>query len=259
MGEAAKKTKSQSYLKIVDGTTSKAKRINADGTIDQRHKNVSNKRAGVSSKVYFLNREEIELMKNAFIKNIESSCEPTNELMNRRNYALFCMGINVGLRISDLIKFKWCDIFDKHWQLKDMISIKPKKTERFNKYVTIVFNDSFKNAVQEYKNEVTRLRDLPDMEDYIFWGKMYSNVPIQEKSVCAIMKKTAEEAGIKKNVGTHSLRKTFGRNFYMENKDRAYALRMLQECFGHESPYTTLTYIGVTLEEQVNFYNSVNL
>ena len=259
MGEAAKKTKSVSNLKIVDGTTSKEKRIKADGTIDQRYNNTGNKKAGVSSKVYFLTREEIELMKNAFIKDIEESCTPTNELMNRRNYALFCMGINVGLRISDLIKFKWCDVFDKHWQVKDMISIKPKKTERFNKYVTIVFNDSFKNAVQEYKNEVTRLKDLPNMEDYIFWGRMDENSPVKEKSVCAIMKKTAEEAGIKKNVGTHSLRKTFGRNFYMENKDRAYALRMLQECFGHESPYTTLTYIGVTLEEQVNFYNSVNL
>lgn len=259
MGEAAKKTKSPSYLKIVDGTTSKAKRINADGTIDQRHKNTSNKKAGVSSKVYFLTREEIELMKNAFLKNIESSCEPTNELMNRRNYALFCMGINVGLRISDLIKLKWSDVFDKYWQVKDMLSLKPKKTERFNKYVTIVFNDSFKTAVQDYKQEVTRLKDLPELDDYIFCGKMYSNIPIKEKSVCAIIKKTAEEAGIKKNVGTHSLRKTFGRNFYMESKDRAYALRMLQECFGHESPYTTLTYIGVTLEEQVNFYNSVNL
>lgn len=259
MGEAAKKTKSPSYLKIVDGTTSKAKRINADGTIDQRHKNTSNKKAGVSSKVYFLTREEIELMKNAFLKNIESSCEPTNELMNRRNYALFCMGINVGLRISDLIKLKWSDVFDKHWQVKDMLSLKPKKTERFNKYVTIVFNDSFKTAVQEYKREVTRLKDLPELDDYIFCGKMYSNIPIKEKSVCAIIKKTAEEAGIKKNVGTHTLRKTFGRNFYMESKDRAYALRMLQECFKHTTPATTLTYIGITIDELVNFYNSVNL
>lgn len=259
MGEAAKKAKSVSYLKIVDGTTSKAKRINADGTIDQRHKNTSNKRAGVSSKVYFLTREEIELMKNAFIKNIESSSEPTNELMNRRNYALFCMGINVGLRISDLIKLKWSDVFDKHWQVKDMLSLKPKKTERFNKYVTIVFNDSFKTAVNDYKQQVVRLKDLPELDDYIFCGKMYPKIPIKEKSVCAIIKETAEEAGITKNVGTHSLRKTFGRNFYMESKDRAYALRMLQECFKHVTPSQTLTYIGITIEELVNFYNSVNL
>lgn len=259
MGEAAKKTKSASYLKIVDGNTSKSKRIKADGSVDQRYKNTGNKRAGVSSKVYFLDKEEIGLMKAAFLKNIEDSCEPTNELMHRRNYALFCMGINVGLRISDLIKFKWSDVFDKNWVVKDMISIKPKKTERFNKYVTIIFNDSFKTAVQDYREEVKRLRDLPKLDDYIFWGKMYSDEPIQEKSVCAIMKLVAEQAGIKKNVGTHTLRKTFGRNFYMETKDRAYALRMLQECFGHESPSTTLTYIGITIEELVNFYTSVNL
>lgn len=259
MGEAVKKTKRVSHLKLIDGNTNKVKRIKADGTVDQRYKNTGNRKSGVSSKVYFLNREEIEMMKSSLLKNIEESSEPTNELMNRRNYALFCMGINVGLRISDLIKLRWCDIFDKHWEVKDMISIKPKKTERFNKYVTIVFNDSFKMAVQEYKNEVTRLRDLPQLDDYIFWGKMNANSPIKEKSVCAIIKLVAEQAGIKKNVGTHSLRKTFGRNFYMESKDRAYALRMLQECFGHESASTTLTYIGITIEELVSFYNSVNL
>lgn len=234
-------------------------RINADGTIDQRHKNTSNKKAGVSSKVYFLTREEIELMKNAFLKNIESSREPTNELMNCRNYTLFCMGINVGLKIGDLIRLKWCDIYDKNWGFKDFTSIKPKKTERFNKYVTIAFNDSFKNAVEKYKNEVTRIRALPKLDDYIFSGKMYANIPIKEKSVCAIMKKTAEEAGIKKNVGTETLRKTFGRNFYMESTDRGFALGMLQECFGHGSLDSTLRYIGLTMDELIKFMNSINL
>ena len=234
-------------------------RINADGTIDQRHKNTSNKKAGVSSKVYFLNMEEIELMKNAFLRNIKSSYEPTNELMNRRNYALFCMGVNVGLKIGDLIRLKWCDIYDKYWEFKDFTNIKPKKTERFNKYITIVFNDSFKAAVQDYKNEVIRLRALPKLDDYIFSGKMYANIPIKEKSVCAIMKKTAEEAGIKKNVGAETLRKTFGRNFYMQSTDRGFALGMLQECFGHGSLDSTLRYIGFTMDELIKFMNSVNL
>lgn len=237
----------------------KSKRIKADGTIDKRYYNTGTRKKGVSTKVYFLNRDEIEMMKNELLKNIEEATTPTNELMNRRNYALFCMGINVGLRISDLIKLTWGDIFDKHWEFKEFTSIRPKKTERFNKFVTIGFNDSFKTAAIEYKNEVTRLRDLPGLDDYIFWGKMNCDKPIDERSVCAIIKKTADGAGIKKNVGTQSLPKTFGYNFYMEAKDKAYALRMLQEYFDHDTSESTLKYIGFTMEELVKFMNSVNL
>jgi len=257
MGEAAR-NKNVARLRIIDGSSTKSKRIKTDGTVDKRCYNTSNKKKG-STKVYFLTREEIDMMKSTIQKNIDGAKTPTNELMHRRNYALFCMGINVGLRISDLIKLKWGDIFDKCWEPKDIISIKPKKTERYNKYVTIAFNDNFKSAAKEYKEQATRLKDLPTLDDYIFCGKMDASSPIKETSVGNMIKKLAEDAGIKKNICTHSLRKSFGRNFYMEAKDRAYALRMLQEAFGHESPATTLTYIGVTMEELVDFYNSVNL
>lgn len=258
MGEAAR-NKSTAKLRVLDGSSTKEKRIKADGTVDKRYYNTNTRTKGTSSEVYFLDRNEIELVKNRLLYNIENATTPTNELMNRRNYALFCMGINVGLRISDLIKLTWGDIFDKRWDFKDFASLRPKKTERFNKYVTIGFNDSFKTAALEYKNNVTRLRDLPALSDYIFFGKMDYYEPIDEKHAYAIIKKNAIDAGVKKNVGTHSLRKTFGHNFYMEAKDKAYALRMLQEWFKHETPDTTLRYIGCTLDELLNFANSVNL
>lgn len=260
MGAVVRKLNNTTGLKVIDGAgNKKTKRIKADGSVDKRYNNTSTKQKGVSSKVYFLNREEIELMKQAFLNKIDKSKTPTNELMNRRNYALFCMGINIGLRISDLIKLRWCDIFDKHWNFKEFTTIQPKKTARFNKYVTIAFNDSFKDAALEYKNEVVRLRDLPKFDDYIFWGKMDTDKPVGEKNMNAMLKDTAQNAGIKKNIGTHSLRKTFGYNFFREASDRGYALKMLQEWFGHDSSDTTLRYIGFTMEELINFVNSVNL
>jgi integrase len=42
-------------------------------------------------------------------------------------------------------------------------------------------------------------------------------------------------------IGTHTLRKTFGYHFYQQTKDVA----MLQEIFNHSSPAITLKYIGV--------------
>lgn len=43
------------------------------------------------------------------------------------------------------------------------------------------------------------------------------------------------------DIGTHTMRKTFGYHFYQQTKDVA----MLQEIFNHSGPDITLRYIGV--------------
>jgi integrase len=54
-----------------------------------------------------------------------------------------------------------------------------------------------------------------------------------------ILRKVAERFHLEE-VGTHTLRKTFGYHFYQQTKDVA----MLQEIFNHSSPAITLKYIG---------------
>ncbi len=44
-----------------------------------------------------------------------------------------------------------------------------------------------------------------------------------------------------KEIGTHTLRKTFGYHFYKETKDVA----LLQNIFNHSAPSVTLRYIGI--------------
>jgi len=47
---------------------------------------------------------------------------------------------------------------------------------------------------------------------------------------------------VKENVGTHTLRKTFGYHFYKQTKDVA----MLQNILNHSVQNITLRYIGIT-------------
>lgn len=47
------------------------------------------------------------------------------------------------------------------------------------------------------------------------------------------------------NIGTHTLRKTFGYFHYKRYKDVA----LLQQLFNHASPSITLRYIGITQDE----------
>lgn len=60
----------------------------------------------------------------------------------------------------------------------------------------------------------------------------------------------AKEVGLTE-IGTHTLRKTFGYHFYQQYKDVA----VLQQIFNHSSPAVTMRYIGITqdiIDEKVD-------
>ena len=64
-----------------------------------------------------------------------------------RNYLLFTLGINTGLRISDLLKIKISDVIDEKNKIKDSIYIREKKT---GKEKIFAINKTAKDAIKEY-------------------------------------------------------------------------------------------------------------
>ena len=74
-----------------------------------------------------------------------------------------------------------------------------------------------------------------------------------------IVKEIAIEAGIKQNIGSHSLRKTFGYWRWHEAEDKTEALVMLQQTFNHSDTSTTMKYIGITDDKIENLYMAVEL
>lgn len=62
------------------------------------------------------------------------------------------------------------------------------------------------------------------------------------------MLRTAAEYVNLDDIGTHTLRKTFGYHFYKQTKDVA----MLQEIFNHSDQRTTLRYIGINQDAMNN-------
>lgn len=53
-------------------------------------------------------------------------------------------------------------------------------------------------------------------------------------------------------IGTHTLRKTFGYHYYQQTRDIA----TLQELFNHSSPSITLKYIGINQDILDNAYEN---
>lgn len=144
-----------------------------------------------------------------------------------RDYFMFYLGINTGLRISDILPLKVKDVrYGEHLDLTE------KKTSQYKK---IYLNDDLKMEIIKYT------KGMAD-DDYLFPSQKGGH--IKRVRAYEILKAAGDKAGIKE-IGTHTLRKTFGYHFYKKHKDVA----MLQRIFGHSSPSITLKYIGISQDE----------
>ena len=57
---------------------------------------------------------------------------------NFRNYGLFKVQLNTGLRISDVVKLKYDDVFEKNGNIKKHLSLTEKKQKRTDLYLSIM-------------------------------------------------------------------------------------------------------------------------
>lgn len=143
---------------------------------------------------------------------------------NERNYILFVLGINTGLRISDILKLKVKDLKSTH------VSIREKKT---GKQKRIQITPGLKRELKWY------LEGRND-EEYLIKSRNGKNKPLGRNMAYKILRKIAKQFGLEE-IGTHTLRKTFGYHFYQQTKNIA----LLMEIFNHSSETITLRYIGI--------------
>ena len=241
-------------LSVVNGKLCKKPEVkyNKDGSIDKRH---NNKVAGVSSEVYpFVTKEEIGAVINVFNKRIEEATNENQKQIAYRNKMLFLIGINLGIRASDLCYLRYNFFMNDDGTFKDSYKLQPKKTKKTGKFVTLHFNQTVKKAISDYIEEYP----IQDMNEYIFKSRK-GDGSITEKSLWKIIVDVAAEAGIERNVGSHTLRKTFGYWVWHNAEDKNKALVTLQVIYNHSSTATTAKYIGLTDDEVSSVFNSLDL
>lgn len=248
------KTDNVITLSIVGGKLTKKQEVkyNKDGSIDKRH---SNRVSGISSEVYpFVAQEDIRNVVNIFNERIKNATNDSQRQIAYRNKMLFLIGINLSLRISDLITLRWNFFLKDDMTFRNFYKIQPKKTKKTGKFVTLYFNEVVRKAILEYIEQYP----IEDMNDFLFKSRK-GNGAISERGVWRIIVDVADEAGIEYNVGTHSLRKTFGYHIWHDAEDKERALVMLMTIFNHSSIATTKKYIGIMNEEIESVFNDLNL
>ncbi|MFY0521008.1 tyrosine-type recombinase/integrase [Lysinibacillus sp. UGB7] len=143
---------------------------------------------------------------------------------SERNYIMFMIGINAGLRISDILPLRVRDV-----KGEDMNVLEQKTgNER-----EIPINDSLKRALQKY------IRGKKDNE-VLIKSREGMNQPISRDMAYKIIREAGEQVGLVR-LGTHTMRKTFGYNYYQNTKN----IEALRTMLGHSDVRYTRIYIGI--------------
>lgn len=148
------------------------------------------------------------------------------------------------MRISDLLKLNRNDIRRADGNMKSHINIIEKKTKKVKKFPMC-------NGLYEEIEKYTRNMHPGE---YLFKSQKGINKPITGTQAYRILSVTAQHIGLE-NIGTHSMRKTFGYHHYQQFHDIA----ILQEILNHSSPSITLRYIGISQDEIDKSYFNFSL
>ena len=199
------------------------------------------------------------------IKNMHDIIAISKYLIHKGRYRdnmLFVVGINFGLRVSDLRMLRFSNLINDNLTFKDSFPVFEKKTRntrkrKKNRYITI--NNAVVEAVTLY------LENTPNvsLSDYLFRSVSNrggnQNEPLSNKSIDRILKGIAVDLDLNVKISTHSLRKTFCYHQMVMSNNDARKLMLLQKMMNHASPAQTLDYIGITSEEIHEAYMALNL
>lgn len=167
------------------------------------------------------------------IREREKLEEMKEELKRRgtRDYLMFLTGINSGMRVSDIVKLNYNDVRNSDRTMKHYITVIETKTKKLKKFP--LCNDLLVE-MEKYTRNMTQ-------GEYLFKSRKGENKPITTTQAYRIIKECGDMVGLAE-IGTHTMRKTFGYFHYQQFHDAA----LLQTIFNHSSPFITLKYIGIS-------------
>ena len=168
------------------------------------------------------------------IKNMDKVLELLAWFQERsdRNALLFRLGINTALRIGDILKIQYKDIFNGGGEFREYLQLNETKTGKERKRK---LNDQIRPHILKYCKFYRMEGD-----DYLFFSVQDPSKHIHRTTAWRLLKAGAEACGME-HIGTQSLRKTCGRHVYYSSKKN---IALTMALLNHSKPKETLIYIG---------------
>lgn len=175
---------------------------------------------------------------------------------NERNYCLFVLGINTAFRASELLSIRIGHV--KYLAPGDRLEVKQPKTKK-NRSVTLnqpAF-EVIRRLLSAKDKEALKKRDasIADDKSFLFTGQRGSRA-IRVSTLNNLVKNWCENANLKGNFGTHTLRKTWG---YMQRKKQDTPVPLLMQALGHASQRRTMEYLCIQERKIENVYTALEL
>lgn len=167
------------------------------------------------------------------------------ERENLRNYTLIVLGAHTALRISDLLKLTWADVYDAtRCNFRSHIVLTETKTGKRKK---IALHTQVIDALKLY---------FPHRRcDFIFANNRKNGGAIGRTQAWRIIKIAANATEtnatcVNSTISTHSLRKTFGYFAWKSGVDHI----LIMGIYNHTSFQITRRYLGITQDDLDKIY-----
>lgn len=154
----------------------------------------------------------------------------------QRNRLIGLIGVNTGMRISDILALRVSMVLDNNHNVVERfrtIDIKTNHTKATNKTHYVYLNEILRKEIKQY------LRERHSRSVWLFPSSNKKGQPISTKRYAAILNQAAAAVNLE-GVGTHTLRKSFGRAHF----EQYHNVPILQKILNHSNEATTLRYIG---------------
>lgn len=160
---------------------------------------------------------------------------------NKKHKAMLFTAYSAGLRVSEVVNLKLEDIDSKRMQ----IFIKRAKGKK-DRYVNLspILLDILREYCKTY---------LPRPKVYLFESEQTGN-PYPTRTVQQIFANAKQKAGLKKEVGIHSLRHSFATHLLDKGTD----IRFIKDLLGHFDIRTTERYLHVSKLKLVNIISPLD-
>lgn len=189
------------------------------------------------------------------IKSIEDIQRISNYFLNTgsidwvryRNNMMFMVGINTGLRISDILSLRIEDVLDGD-KVRDYIIIYEQKTKKYHK---VFMNDVAKKSIMDY------LGHSPTYDTNSFLFRSKKGEMLDTRSAHKILKSMSRDLSLPYNVGTHTLRKTFAYWTIKMHSNDGDILTSLQSMLNHSDQRVTFRYANIDQDTQDEIYRDL--